>query len=109
MDEFARRTGLTATVIGTLLALALMLVVGSVVRLSRIRLPSVSRQERSQRLGSLATWWVLFALLAVITLVGVLAAVAIFAAISFLGLREFRVLAQPRIAPVRLWWPLTYL
>ena len=61
------------------------------------------------RLGSLATWWALFALLVLIAVLGEGAAVAVFAGASLLGLREFRALTRERIAPVRLWWRLAYL
>jgi phosphatidate cytidylyltransferase len=109
VQRLARHCGLTANVVWVLLALALLLVLGSAVRAAWLLRPGLPRQEVRKRLGSLAVWWVLFALLVAVALLGRAAAAGLFAAVSLLGLREFRSLARARIAPVRLWWRLAYL
>jgi phosphatidate cytidylyltransferase len=109
VDQVARQTGLTANVVWVLVALALALATGSAVRVARLLRPAVIPEERRKRLGSLVTWWALFALLLLVALLGEGAAVAVFAGVSLLGLREFRALAGERIGPVRLWWGLVYL
>jgi phosphatidate cytidylyltransferase len=109
VDRLARQAGLTANVVWVLVALALALAAGSAVRLGRLLRPAVPPEERRARLGSLATWWALFALLVLIAVLGEGAAVAVFAGVSLLGLGEYRALTRARIAPVRLWWHLVYL
>jgi phosphatidate cytidylyltransferase len=109
VERLARPAGLTANVVWVLVALALALAAGTAVRVGRLLRPAVPPEERGARLGSLAAWWALFALLILITVLGEGAAVAVFAGVSLLGLGEFRALTRGRIAPVRLWWRLTYL
>ena len=63
VDRLARQVDLTANVVWVLVALALALSVGSAVRLGWLLRPAVAPEVRGSRLGSLATWWVLFVLL----------------------------------------------
>jgi phosphatidate cytidylyltransferase len=107
-DRLAQQFGLTANVVWVLVVLAVLLLAGSAVRLAALLAAGVPREEARKRLGSLAVWWALFALL--VTSLPVRAiAVTLFAAVSLLGLREFRALARQRVAPVRVWWRLAYL
>ncbi len=109
VEQLATTAGVTPNVVWVMAALALALAAGSAVRLAILRRTVVPPSERQKRLGSLATWWVLFGLLAVVAALGAAAAVVVFAAVSLLGLREFCSLARDRIAPVRPWWRLVYL
>lgn len=109
VDYIVRHTGLTANVVRVLGGLTLLLVIGSAVRLILLAREGTPQELRRKRLGSLGVWWVLFALLVLIALLGEVAAVIFFALVSLLGLREFRMLAREHIAPVRVWWRLTYL
>jgi phosphatidate cytidylyltransferase len=109
VDRLARQSGLTANVVWVLVALALVLLAGSAVRGAWLLRTGVPREELRKRLGSLVVWWVLFALLVAVLLLGRAAAVVLFAAVSLLGLREYRTLAGPRVAPVWVWWRLAHL
>src|ERR1043166_7483882 len=109
VEQLARRAGLTASVVWVLVALALLLIAGSVVRLIQLFRSGAAPEERRKRLGSLAVWWALFGLLLVVAIAGMIGAVAVFAAGSWLGLREFRALAKDRIATIRPWWRLAYI
>jgi phosphatidate cytidylyltransferase len=109
VNELGQRSGLHANVIWVLLAIALALIAGSVLRMVRLLRPAVQPEEFHNRFGSLATWWALFVVVVLVVLMGRAAVVAVFAVVSLLGLREFRALARERIAPVRLWWRLVYL
>lgn len=67
------------------------LAAGTAVRLTALR--GVAREIAGKRLDSLKSWWIVFALVVSIALLGVKAAVFVFAAISLLALREFMQLA----------------
>lgn len=73
------------------------LLVGTMLRIAALRMTD-NAEKIHQRKGSLITWWSLFALLAVMVLLGRAAAIVGFAVISTLGLREFRRLAERRVS-----------
>src|SRR5438874_11466539 len=101
VHDIARRVGLAPNVAWVLIGLALALAVGSLLRAAVLLRPGVPRPRRRDRLGSLATWWALFALLVLVALLGEAVAVIVFAAASLFGLREFRLLARQRMAATR--------
>jgi phosphatidate cytidylyltransferase len=109
VNQIAGQTSLTPNIVWALGAILMTLLVASAVRAVALLRPSVTEQERRSRVGSLITWWVLFAVLAAAVLLGRAVAVVLFAAVSLLGLREFRLLAKERIFALRVWWRLSYL
>jgi phosphatidate cytidylyltransferase len=109
VNQLAQYTSVRPNVILVWAIMTLALVGGSLLRAVWLLRPAASPQVRRDRLLSLGTWWVLFALLVLVALLGKVGAVAVFAVVSLLGLREFRVLAQDRIAHVHPWWRLAYL
>src|SRR5687768_7128765 len=66
VERLAQQASLTANVVWVLVALALALVAGSALRVGWLLRPAVEPEVRRGRLGSLATWWALFALLVLI-------------------------------------------
>src|SRR4051812_5330266 len=106
VHDIARRAGLAPNVAWVLIGLGLALAAGSLARGAVQLRPGAPR--RRDRLGSLATWWALFALLVLIALLGEWMAVILFAAASLLGLREYRLLARQRMAATPVWWRLAY-
>ncbi len=109
VHQLAQRLGGAANVFGVLIALALVLTVATIIRAAAAFAHRGTPETRQSRLGSLATWWVLFAVLALAVVLGKTAALVGFALISLLGLREFRTLAWQRAAGPRVWWRLAYL
>jgi phosphatidate cytidylyltransferase len=94
LDQAAAATGRPANVVAVLGLIFAALVVGSAARLARSFWSSSRPEQRRDRVRSLTTWWVLFALMAGVVLAGRGAAAAVFAAVSLIGLREFRDLAR---------------
>lgn len=107
--QLADWTGLSTGVVWVMIALALTLVVATLARVGLLIWLKADFDLRQKRLGSLLTWWVLFAVLALAVFLGRGAAVVLFAAVSLLGLLEFRLLARDRIFELRVWWRLSYL
>ena len=98
MTIFERLPTNVAVVIGLLFV---ALVVGTVFRLAALGRNSNPEKAR-QRTGSLVTWWSLFALLAVVVLLGRPAAIIAFAVASTIGLGEFRRLSERRVSTAHL-------
>ena len=109
LTEIAGHAGVPPGVLGVLAGISLALIVGTLVRSARLVLRPVGPDEASKRIRSLGSWWALFGLITATVFLGKAAALAVFCGVSLLGLREFRVLARERIAPVRVWWRLVYL
>ncbi|HEY8505332.1 MAG TPA: phosphatidate cytidylyltransferase [Gemmataceae bacterium] len=112
MDDFvgrvARAAGVPENLVGVLGLILAGLAVGSVVRTVRLSRAGAGPEEWRARTGSLAVWWVLFALLAAVVLAGKGAAAVLFAAVGLLGLLEFRDVERAKDPVMRHWW-LTYL
>ena len=108
MGEFvklaARRADLAENIVWVLVGVAGTLLVGSILRIVSLLRRTVPRSEFRSRIGSLATWWVLYSLLVLVAVLGSGTAVALFACVSLVGLREFERLAGGRIAVASLWW-----
>ena len=104
MLQLAELTGLPKNVIGVLLGVLAVLAAGSAGRILWLRHAGLPGEERRSRLGSLVTWWILYALMATIAILGVSAAAIVFAVLGFLGLGEYRNLAQRRIVGTAPWW-----
>lgn len=84
-------------------AILLSLTFGTILRMVALFRESEGDEKPKQRVQSLTTWWVLFAVLSSIVLIGLPAAVIVLALASFQGLREYRRLMQSRISSNRLW------
>ena len=108
MGEFvnlvARCADLAENIVWVLGGVVGTLLVGSIVRIVYLLRRTVPRSEFRSRIGSLATWWILYFLLLLVTLLGSGTAVVLFACVSLVGLREFERLVGGRVAVVSLWW-----
>jgi len=94
MAEWAESLGTSATVLWVLLGLLVAMGGGTVARLAALhRCPP---EKRRARVGSLVAWWVFFAILAGVVLLGRGATIAIFAIASLQGMREFLRMTGPR-------------
>jgi phosphatidate cytidylyltransferase len=109
ISALAQHVGLATNVAWVLATIGLTLLVSLAIRLVWFFYSTATPQERRSRLGSLATWWVLFALLVLIALLGRIAAILLSAIISFVGLCEFGLLVRERLTVARVWWALAYL
>jgi phosphatidate cytidylyltransferase len=103
MSQVTELTGLQPNVAWALAGVLAVLATGSIARILWIWRVHPSRQERRSRLGSLITWWCLYALVAAVAVLGIGAGVAVFAVLSLLGLGEYRKLAQRRIVGAAPW------
>ena len=97
ISQISATTGVHAHLACVLGIVFMAILIGTVLRVGlQIVLPTKDDKKRRDRLASLATWWVLFLLLASMVLLGRYAVVGFFAMVSLAGLREYRRLVASR-------------
>jgi len=93
VTDWAERFGTSATVLWVLVGVLATMVAGSVARLTALR--RAPADLRRQRIGSLIAWWIYFAVLPAVVLLGREATAILFCLASLKGLQEyFRMTAE---------------
>ncbi|MBX7168000.1 MAG: phosphatidate cytidylyltransferase [Pirellulales bacterium] len=98
----ARALGVHENIVATLAVALAALVTGATLRLGRALVYGTDDKAR-KRLSSLASWSVLFMILATVVLLGRYAVVVLLGAASLMGLYEYHRLVADRVDR-RLWW-----
>lgn len=109
LRDLSAALGTPLNVVAVLGAVALALVVGTMVRVAWWGGAGGGPAERAKQAGSLATWWALYLVLTAVVALGGGAVLALFAVASGVGLYEFRGLVRDRVAPPPHWWPVVFL
>jgi phosphatidate cytidylyltransferase len=104
MPKLAGVFGLPVNLFGVLAGILLALITGSVLRIFVLAWRRKPPDEVRKRLGSLLTWWFLYGVLLLVVFFGVHAGAVVFGLLSLLGLKEYRRLAERRIAGTAPWW-----
>lgn len=93
LERSSEQIGLSPNIFLAGVVVLLLLSVGSVVRLIRLR--RATAEKRRQRLGSLIVWWVMFLIVLVTALAGTVGGVLTFGTLSIMAVFEyFRMIAK---------------